>query len=93
MSEQVTREELAEGMRGLELFFARPGESANDTYERIGAVFQSETCYLRPGKSYPRCSPAPDDRQQVWDNWCAKKVFTARALLSRLDAEQNGGGE
>ena len=46
-----------------------PDEDPNGQFERIGDMFQFETGYLRPGKSYPDVSPAPENLQKIWDEW------------------------
>lgn len=87
-TEQITtlKAELREArgaLAGLELFWNRDGENANDAFERIGEIFYSETGYLRPGKSYPVSCPEPPDRRDVWEKWCATKVEIARDFLDR----------
>ena len=81
-----------EAMENEVRFCLRVGESENDRFERIGEWFQSETGYLRPGKSYPMTGPPPEDREQVWDAWLARKRSVTRAALAALKAEYEDGG-
>ena len=76
---------LAEALNGVTICWPLPGESANDTFERVASVFQRETGYLRPGKSYPMDCPPPADREQVWGAWFDGKIIAARALLAELE--------
>lgn len=76
--------DLTKALAGLELFFKRPDENSNDTFERIAAVFKRETGYLRPGKDC--LIDTPEMRQAAWDAWVARKLGAARAVLTKTGA-------
>ena len=78
----------AEALIGIEMFWGRPGESANDMYERVAAAFYRETGYLCPGKLYPAGTTPPFDRQEKWDAWTESRFEAARLLLAELGVAQ-----
>ena len=71
-----------------------PDRNANETFEDIGEWFQTETGFLRPGKSYPMgYAPDEQERRDTWERWREKKAreFIAglEMLLSVIDSKNN----
>jgi len=71
----------------------REDECANSCFERIGAWFQKETGFLRPGKD-----SMLDDREQrskAWSDWITEKRMVAsvkmQKALSTTASESEGG--
>jgi len=61
--------------------------SANDQFEAIAAMFQKDTGYLRPGKSYAGEDYEPEDRDLVWENWKTAKREEMREIASQALGE------
>ena len=72
------RDRYREALEGVERFFIRPGENANEKFERIGEDFYRETHMLRPGKSASMdCPHTYEERNAAFDAWCAAKAAKA----------------
>lgn len=56
----------------------------NATFEDIATWFQSETGFMRPGKSLPiEMGDQDRERKSAWDAWAEKKNVTVRENLRR----------
>jgi len=77
--------ELVEALKGIEAFFARPGESSTEAYERIAEEFYQETLYVAPGKDCRKYDRAV--RQPIYDAWVQDRLAKARAALGKAGVE------
>ena len=74
---------LREAIRNVADRRARPGDSHNDHFERLAAMFERETGRMAPGKDQPMEMGARDieaDRA-AWESWCAAPYEALVALL------------
>ncbi len=64
-------ESLQDALVDLLRLFSEPGESANDTFERVAELYRLSTGHLRPGKSYPmECHVPPmADQLAAYTEW------------------------
>lgn len=73
--------DLLEALQWREQFERRPGEDANDTFERVAEVFRRETGYLRPGKD---CRiDSHEVRSAAWDAWMEAGRARVRAAIAK----------
>jgi hypothetical protein len=86
---------VRQALAGLEALWQRPGENANDAFERIAADFWQETGYLRPGKDLPAAMGAgcDEERQDAWKGWVARRVDMAREAIQAADAGRPDMGD
>lgn len=78
-----------EALHGLVELASRPGENANETFERVGDLFYLDTGMLRPGKSEPaelETEKRNERRREAWIAWVARRWDAARTALAAIDA-------
>jgi len=72
---------LLAALRDIEPMFRRPGENANDQFERIADLFYRETGYLRPGKD---CVIHDHEvRKAAWEKWFDDRLERVRAAIAK----------
>ena len=81
------RDRYRAALESVEQFFLRPGEDANEKFERIGDAFYRDTHMLRPGKDASwACQYTSEERDVAFNSWCAAKAAAARAALQEPKA-------
>jgi hypothetical protein len=74
--------DLYEALVDLEELFARDGESSNDRFERVAALFLRDTGVLAPGKDDPFSGLVDVERRDRFEAWYARRAERARAALA-----------
>jgi hypothetical protein len=89
--------EAVAALKGLLLFFALPGETSIERFERCALAYRRETGRLAPGKDSPMggSDMEPAERYALFDAWVQSKVSAALAAAqeaptpSRAEREQS----
>jgi len=84
MSNNTQKLTPEEKLRFIKAWVWNPDEPSNDQFERIGEMFCKQTGYLRPGKSYPIDCFVPEDRDQVFKDWCDVQSRLCHEMLASL---------
>jgi len=81
---QKQRDSLLEALEALLEIHPQPGESPNESFERVGEAFMRDTGMLRPGKDQGYITtPTHDERNAAFSQWWEAKVSKAAAVVSK----------
>lgn len=82
--------DLYEALADLADVFALPGENSVERFERLAAMFRTDTGYLAPGKDQPMFGPDQpdgDELRAIYDGWYQAKIDRARAALTKATSK------
>jgi len=86
---EADNQDLRASLAVLVDVFQRDDENSVERFERLAAMFRSDTGFLAPGKDQPMGGadqPDGEELRAIYDSWYAAKVHRARTALARGSA-------